>query len=73
MVLYIGGVKVDEVPTDSRSLYHLAPHLKDAGIQFANTIPKIIGPMGLLYVSQREFAVCGPHDSKSTFLDAQYI
>jgi len=65
MVLLIGGVKVETVPHDSRALYHMAPHLKDTGVQFVSNIPKQIGPMGLLYISQREFAVCGPHDSTS--------
>jgi len=68
MVLLIGGVKIEEVPPDSRSLYHLAPHLKDTGSQFVSIMPKVVGPMGLLYVSQREFAVCGPHDKTVNIL-----
>jgi len=62
MVLLIGGVKVDEVPHDSRGLYHMAPHLKEPGSLFAASLPKHLGPMGLLFVAQREFAACSPHD-----------
>lgn len=63
MVLLLGGVKVEEVPHDSRALYHMAPHLKEPGSLFAASIPKHLGPMGLLFVSQREFAALSPHDS----------
>jgi len=63
MVLFVGGVKVEEVPVDSRSLFQMAPHLKERAAHFATTIPKMVGPMGLLYVAQREFAIVAPHDS----------
>lgn len=62
MVLLIGGVKMDDVPNDSRSLYHMAPHLKDSAAQFTSMKCQIIGPVELLYVTQREFAVCSPQD-----------
>jgi len=67
MVLLIGGVKIEDVPHDSRALYHIAPHLKESGSQFAASLPKHLGPMGLLYLLQREFAACSPHDSKYLF------
>jgi protein N-terminal asparagine amidohydrolase len=63
MVLLVGGVRVDEVPSDSRALYSLAPGLKESGAQLAAAIPKQVGSAGVLYVSQREFAVVSPHDS----------
>jgi len=63
MVLLLDGVEVgEEVPIDSRSLYHLAPSLKDKGIEFASRVGKMVGPMGLLYVYQREFAIVAPQD-----------
>jgi protein N-terminal asparagine amidohydrolase len=40
----------------------MAPHLKDSGTQFVTMPPKVVGPQNLLYVSQREFAICAPHD-----------
>lgn len=62
---------MEDVPHDSRALYHVAPHLKEPGSLFAASLPKHLGPMGLLYVSQREFAACSPHDSKFIILLTQ--
>jgi len=64
MVLLVGGTRVEEVPVDSRALYAL-PGLKESAAQLASTLPKQIGSVGVLYVSQREFAVVSPHDSKA--------
>ena len=64
MVLVLGGVVLDEAPIDSRNLFHAAPHLKEAAAHVASLPPKVVSPIGLLYLHQREFAVTVPHDSK---------
>lgn len=64
MVLVLGGVVLDEAPIDSRNLFHAAPHLKEAAAHVASLPPKVVSPIGLLYLHQREFAVTFPHDSK---------
>jgi protein N-terminal asparagine amidohydrolase len=65
MVLLVGGSRVEDVPTDSRALLAL-PGLKESGAQLASTLPKQIGSVGVLYVSQREYAVVSPHDKNIT-------
>lgn len=62
MVLLVGGVPVEEVPADSHSLISSSPFLRDAAAQLLAIPTKVIGPMGLLYVGQREMAVTIPHD-----------
>lgn len=64
MVLVLGGVVLDEASIDTRSLYHLAPHLKESAAHVTSLPPKVVSPIGLLYLHQREFAVTLPHDSK---------
>ncbi len=68
MVLVLGGVVLDEAPIDSRNLYHAAPHLKEAAAHVASLPPKVVSPIGLLYLHQREYAVTLPHDSKQHVL-----
>lgn len=65
MVLVLGGVILDEAPIDSRNVFHAAPHLKEAAAHVASMPPKVVSPIGLLYLHQREFAVTLPHDSKN--------
>lgn len=71
MVLVVGGVVLDEAPVDSRSLFHAAPHLKEAAAHVASLPPKTVSSpaAGLLYLHQREFAVTLPHDSKSPVVE----
>ena len=71
MVLVLGGVVLDEAP-DSRNLYHVAPHLKEAAAHVASLPPKVVSPIGLLYLHQREFAVTLPHDSKEHVLHIRH-
>lgn len=65
MVLFVHGTKIAQVPSDSRSLYALSPSLKENGAEFGNRNSKMVGPIGLLYVAQREFATVAPQDSKN--------
>ncbi|XP_039285499.1 protein N-terminal asparagine amidohydrolase [Nilaparvata lugens] len=62
MVLLVGGVGVEEVPGDSHTLVSNHPFLRDAAAHLLSIPTKVIGPLGLLYVGQREMAVTIPHD-----------
>lgn len=68
MVLVLNGVLQEDSPTDTRALYHQHPFYRDTAAQLLSIPNKVIGPVGLLYVQQREFAATIPHDSKYTFL-----
>lgn len=68
MVLVLGGVVLDEAPVESRNLFHAAPHLKEAAAHVASLPPKVVTPVGLLYLHQREFAVVLPHDKNVSVL-----
>lgn len=63
MVLIVQGVVQDEPPPDTRTLYLNHPVLRDSASQLLTIPTKVIGPIGLLYVCQREMAVTLPHDS----------
>lgn len=62
----IGNVGQEEPPPDTRSLYLAHPVYRDSASQLVAVPTKVVGPLGLLYVQQREMAVTVPHDSKST-------
>lgn len=68
MVLCISGIPIDEIPQDSRTLYQHYPHLKEGARQFCSLPAKCVGPVGLLYVNQRELAVTVPHDKFVTLI-----
>lgn len=71
MVLVLNGVLQEECPTDTRSLYHVHPVYRDTAAQLLSIPNKVIGPVGLLYVQQRELAATVTHDSKYYF--APYV
>lgn len=64
MVLVLNGVLQEECPQDTRSLYHAHPVYRETAAQLLAIPNKVIGPVGLLYVLQRELAATVPHDSK---------
>lgn len=64
MVLVVNGVVLEEPPTDTISLFHAHPVLRESAMQLISIPTKTIGPVGLLYVRQREMAITVPHDSK---------
>lgn len=65
MVLVVGGVVLqEEIFADSRSLYAAHPVYRESAIQLHSMPAKLVGPVGLLYVQQREMAATLPHDSK---------
>lgn len=68
MVLVINGVVQEEPPPDSRSLFHAHPIFRESAAQLLGIPTKVIGPVGLLYVGQREMAVTVPHDKNVTIL-----
>lgn len=64
MVLVLNGVLQEECPCDTRTLYLTHPIYRETANQLLSIPNKIIGPLGLLYVHQRELAATIPHDSK---------
>lgn len=54
----------DEIPADSRSLYAAHPVYRESAARLHSISAKLVGPMGLLYVQQREMAATLPQDSK---------
>lgn len=68
MVLVLNGVLQEESPRETRSLYHQHPVYRDTAAQLLAIPTKVIGPVGLLYVQQREFAATIPHDKHVNIL-----
>lgn len=64
MVLVVNGVLQEEVPADSRTLYAVHPVYRESAAQLHSLPAKLVGPVGLLYVQQREMAATLPQDSK---------
>lgn len=54
----------EEIPADSRSLYAAHPVYRESAAQLHSMPVKLVGPVGLLYVQQREMAATLPQDSK---------
>ncbi|ENN76949.1 hypothetical protein D910_07082 [Dendroctonus ponderosae] len=68
MVLVLNGVLQAKCPQDTQSLYNSHPVYRDSAGQLLSIQTKVIGPVGLLYVKQREFASTVPHDKHVTIL-----
>lgn len=62
MVLVLNGVLQDDCPMDTASLFMQHPIYRDYAQQLLNIPTKSVGPVGLLYVGQREMAAAAPHD-----------
>ncbi|GFU16852.1 protein N-terminal asparagine amidohydrolase [Trichonephila clavipes] len=71
MPLIINGILLEELPPDTRTLFETYPHLKDVAAALIAQVPKVIGPVGLLYVHQREYAVTSPHDKHITVVGTE--
>lgn len=65
----VQGVVQEEPPLDTRTLYLNHPVLRDSASQLLTISTKVVGPIGLLYVCQREMAVTVAHDS--TYINIQ--
>ena len=68
MVLLINGVPLEEAPRDVPSFFQQFPHFKEQASNICSTKTQVVGPVELLYVFQREFAVTHPHDNKISIL-----
>ena len=68
MVLSINGVPIDEAPRDMAQFFHQYPHFKESAANLCSMKPQVMGPLGLLYIFKREFAVTYPHDNKISFM-----
>ncbi|XP_051168650.1 protein N-terminal asparagine amidohydrolase isoform X1 [Leptopilina boulardi] len=68
MVLVVNGVLQEEPPADSRSLYAAHPVYRETAAQLHSMPAKLVGPVGLLYVKQREMAATLPHDKNVSIL-----
>ena len=62
MVIVLNGVLQDECPLTTNSLYMQHPIYRDYAQQLLSIPTKSVGPVGLLYVGQREMAAAAPHD-----------
>uniref|UniRef100_T1JGU3 Uncharacterized protein n=1 Tax=Strigamia maritima TaxID=126957 RepID=T1JGU3_STRMM len=62
MPLHFNGQPLTNFPLSTKELFEYFPDLKQNASWFCSRAPKVVGPVGLLYVTQREFAVAFPHD-----------
>jgi len=68
MVLLVNGTRVDECPLSLHALFQSHPGLKESSVSLCSVKSQVVGPAGLLYVTQREYAVTHPHDNKVSIL-----
>ncbi|KAJ8943687.1 hypothetical protein NQ318_015176 [Aromia moschata] len=68
MVLVLNGVLQAKCPQDTQSLYNAHPVYRETAGQLLAIPIKVIGPVGLLYVQQREFAATVPHDKNVSII-----
>ena len=64
MVICVNRIPLEEAPPDMSTLFHMHPGYRDSAALFISISTKVVGPVGLLYVIERELAVTVPHDSK---------
>uniref|UniRef100_A0A0A9WHR3 Protein N-terminal asparagine amidohydrolase n=3 Tax=Lygus hesperus TaxID=30085 RepID=A0A0A9WHR3_LYGHE len=68
MVVVVGGVALEEPLPDSTTLIHSHPGFRETASHLLAIPSKIVGPVGLLYVQQREMAVTVPHDKNVSII-----
>lgn len=68
MVLVLNGVLQAKCPQDTQTLYNAHPVYRETAAQLLAIPNKVIGPVGLLYVQQREFAATVPHDKNVSII-----
>ena len=73
MVLLINGVPIEEAPRDMHQFLLQYPHFKESAANLCSLKPQVCGPMGLLYVFKREFAVTYPHDNKVSLIGTDEV
>ncbi|XP_070140327.1 protein N-terminal asparagine amidohydrolase isoform X1 [Drosophila kikkawai] len=70
MVLVLNGVLQDDCPMNTNSLFLQHPVYRDYAQQLHSIQAKSVGPVGLLYVGQREWAASAPHDKHVNIIGA---
>ncbi|KAH8400894.1 hypothetical protein KR009_001676 [Drosophila setifemur] len=70
MVLVLNGVLQDDCPMNTNSLFLQHPVYRDYAQQLHSIQAKSVGPVGLLYVGQRELAASAPHDKHVNIIGA---
>ncbi|XP_046398259.1 protein N-terminal asparagine amidohydrolase [Ischnura elegans] len=65
-----GGPLSGQLPMDSHTLLASHPEYKESAAHLLSMPVKVIGPMGLLYVKQREMAITVPHDKNVSIIGA---
>ncbi|XP_017839964.1 protein N-terminal asparagine amidohydrolase isoform X2 [Drosophila busckii] len=70
MVLVLNGVLQDDCPMDTNTLFLQHPVYRDYAQQLHSIQAKSVGPVGLLYVGQREMAAAAPHDKNINIIGA---
>lgn len=68
MVVVLNGVLADECPASVRALLAAHPGYRDAAAALLAAPPRALGPQGLLYVMQREYAATMPLDKNVTII-----
>ena len=68
MPLLINGVSIDDAPANLNSFFLQYPHFKESAAALCSMKPQVVGPLGLLYIFQREFGVTYPHDNKISIM-----
>ncbi|XP_066159261.1 protein N-terminal asparagine amidohydrolase-like [Euwallacea fornicatus] len=68
MVLVLNGVLQAKCPQNTQSLFHSHPIYRDSASQLMANPTKVIGPVGLLYIRQRELAATVPQDKYVSIL-----
>ncbi|MPC46212.1 Protein N-terminal asparagine amidohydrolase [Portunus trituberculatus] len=68
MVLIVGEHLVKEVPSSTSGIYTSWPRLKETAHALTSMLTEEVGPHGLLYLRQREYAVTVPRDENLAIL-----
>ncbi|CAG0884174.1 unnamed protein product [Darwinula stevensoni] len=72
MPLVVGGVVLENpLARETRSLIHAHPVFKETASSLCAMPTKVVGPVGLLYVNQREMAATVPHDKNVSILGTE--
>lgn len=64
----MGEHLVKELPSSTSGIYSSWPRLKETAHALTTMLTEEIGPRGLLYLRQREYAVTVPHDENLVIL-----
>lgn len=73
MVLVFNGVLQDDCPIDTSTLFMQHPVYRDYANQLLSIPTKTVGPVGLLYVGQREMAAVGTHDKNVSVIGSDDV